>query len=506
MSENRKRKVIDLSDKIKIITELEKKRSKADVCREFGLANSTVCTIWKDRQKIIDAFQHGSSRAKKIRKPIRQDLDEALLKWFTQQRTANTPINGPLLAAKAEELARLLKDEEFSCSSSWIDRFKVRHNIVFAKMSGESKSANKDTAENWLKTVWPKLREGYREREIFNADETGLFFRLTPDKTLKFKGEKCVGGKLSKDRLTVLVCANMDGTVKRTLTVIGKSSKPRCFKGVKKLPVRYLANKKAWMTSDLFKSEMQHWDRELIKENKKVLLLLDNCPAHPKIDSLQNIKLVFLPPNSTSILQPLDQGVIRSLKCKYRTHVLSKVIECVEQKKDCVITILDAVIFLTKAWRNVTPQTIKNCFQHAGFISEVEEISDCGDNLSLNEWFNKFGPENSLIQLEDMDAFETVDENLQTTEELTDSEIVDEISNRQEINNTDDEDDEDPDPDLLPTVTDAINALKIVSRFYETRENNEVIVNKIADIENNLEYIYYLSTRHKQSKITDFFS
>jgi hypothetical protein len=66
------------------------------------------------------------------------------------------------------------------------------------------------------------MRKGYPDSNIFNADETRLFFRLTPERTQKFKGEKCVGGKLSKDRDTVLVCANVDGTKKRKLFVIGK--------------------------------------------------------------------------------------------------------------------------------------------------------------------------------------------------------------------------------------------------------------------------------------------
>jgi hypothetical protein len=107
------------------------------------------------------------------------------------------------------------------------------------------------------------VHEGFAANDIFNADETGIFFRLTPDRTLKFKGGKCVGGKLSKDRITVLVCANSDGTEKMKLLVIGKSKNPRCFKNVKSLPVRYTANKKARMTSDLFEAELRHWDREL---------------------------------------------------------------------------------------------------------------------------------------------------------------------------------------------------------------------------------------------------
>ncbi|KMZ74308.1 hypothetical protein ZOSMA_13167G00010, partial [Zostera marina] len=68
-----------------------------------------------------------------------------------------------------------------------------------------------------------------------------------PNKTLAFKGERCAGGKKSKERVTVLIGSNASGTEKLSLFVIGKSAKPRCFKNAK-LPVKYEANKKAWMT------------------------------------------------------------------------------------------------------------------------------------------------------------------------------------------------------------------------------------------------------------------
>jgi len=61
-------------------------------------------------------------------------------------------------------------------------------------------------------------------------------------------GDKCSGGKRSKERITVLVGSNMDGSEKIPLFVIGKSKKPRCFRNAK-IPVEYEANKKAWMTS-----------------------------------------------------------------------------------------------------------------------------------------------------------------------------------------------------------------------------------------------------------------
>jgi hypothetical protein len=73
--------------------------------------------------------------------------------------------------------------------------------VTFKSLHGESSSVDLPTVANWL----PSLRDvlsSYEPREIYNADETGIFWRMMPDKTLAFKGEKCSGGKKSKERLT----------------------------------------------------------------------------------------------------------------------------------------------------------------------------------------------------------------------------------------------------------------------------------------------------------------
>lgn len=73
-------------------------------------------------------------------------------------------------------------------------------------------------------------------------DESGFFYKLLPNRTLQMKGESCHGGKRSKERLTVVLCANMDGTDKLKPLVIGKFANPRCFKSVKSLTVTYKSN------------------------------------------------------------------------------------------------------------------------------------------------------------------------------------------------------------------------------------------------------------------------
>jgi hypothetical protein len=123
--------------------------------------------------------------------------------------------------------------------------------------------------------------------------------------------------KESKERLTVLVCTNAAGTHKLKLTVIGKSASPHALQGTNNFPVHYHANKHAWITSQL----MLHWFVNYyapkasahckslgMGDDCKIILTLDNCPAHPDASLLilGKVCVVYLPPNCTSIIQPMD--------------------------------------------------------------------------------------------------------------------------------------------------------------------------------------------------------
>ena len=176
------------------------------------------------------------------------EVEEAILKWFKMARDLSIPISGPLLMQKAVQFARDLgfPDGDLSFSTRWLEKFKDRHGIVFKKVCGEAKSVDSDSdiMREWSERLQTILSQ-FSPENIFNADETGLFYRLHSDKTLEFKGVDCHGGKQSKERLIVMVCANMTGSEKLKLFVVGKSRKPHCFKNVKTLPTDYTANKKA---------------------------------------------------------------------------------------------------------------------------------------------------------------------------------------------------------------------------------------------------------------------
>lgn len=78
-------------------------------------------------------------------------------------------------------------------------------------------------------------------------------------------------GKRSKERILVLVGANMDGSEKLKPLVIGKIQNPRRLKNVKGLPVHYCANSRAWMNSEIFKDSVRLLDKKFKKERRKIL-------------------------------------------------------------------------------------------------------------------------------------------------------------------------------------------------------------------------------------------
>jgi hypothetical protein len=231
---------------------------------------------------------------KRVRKTKNETLDKSLFKIFKQWRENNVPVDGKLIKEKALELAKELGYRNFKASDGWIAKFKSRYNVTFKSLSGESASVPEEIVSKWIAEELPLLLEEYDEDDIFNLDESGLFFKLIPNKTLAFKGNNCHNGKQSKERLNVLFGTNWSGTEKLDLLVIGKSKKPRCFKNVKSLPVDYAANKTAWMTSEIFVNYIRKCDEKFHAQGRKVLFLWISARVIPnKLKDSKQSKLFF---------------------------------------------------------------------------------------------------------------------------------------------------------------------------------------------------------------------
>jgi hypothetical protein len=86
---------------------------------------------------------------------------------------------------------------------------------------------------------------------------------------------------------------------------------------LKSLPVHYYHNKKAWMNSSIYEDYLKKLNRQMRLQKRNILLFVDNAPSHPEVQ-LSNVAVKFLPPNTTSYTQPMDQGIIQATKLKFR--------------------------------------------------------------------------------------------------------------------------------------------------------------------------------------------
>ena len=103
-------------------------------------------------------------------------------------------------------------------------------------MQGEKLSSDTTEVEPFKKQLQQLMeKENLTFNNLYNCDETGLMYRMLPEKTLSIISEKSADGmKKQKDRITLMACSNSTGSHKLPLMFIGKAAKPRCFKNINK--------------------------------------------------------------------------------------------------------------------------------------------------------------------------------------------------------------------------------------------------------------------------------
>ena len=240
----------------------------------------------------------------------------------------------------------------------------------------------------------------YVPKDIFNADECGLFYCLAPDTATA--QQALPGRKKAKHRITVMPCASADGTEKIELMVIGHSVRPRCIKKKtgRELGFDYHANKKAWMTATLFFEWLKRLERYIARTpGRKVVLLIDNCSAHGTIENmpeLTNMLVLFLPLNCTSKIQPMNAGIIASLKVHYRRlqmeHALYKI--DAEVKNIYKVDLLVAMRWFKKVWMEMPALVICNCWQYTLLLKPDEKGTTDSEN---DEGIERGQPERSVV-------------------------------------------------------------------------------------------------------------
>ena len=402
----KRKRMLSLETKMDIIRKYESGVRLTTIAKEYDRNPSTIGTIIKQKEDIKKATPaKGVTILSSKRTKVHDEMEKLLLLWIKEKEIAGDTLTESIICHKASAIFRDLIDSsddagegsskqqappQFKASSGWFDRFKKRSGIHSVVRHGEAASADV-TAATAFKTTFQEIveAEGYVSQQVFNCDETGLFWKKMPRRTyITQEEQKLPGHKPMKDRLTLALCANASGDCKVKPLLVYHSENPRAFKAHKilkeKLSVFWRSNARAWVTRKVFVEWVNLCFGPTVKRfleasdlPVKCLLVLDNAPAHPPdleediLPEFSFIKVLYLPPNTTPLLQPMDQQVISNFKKLYTMHLFKR---CFEITDTTTISLrefwkehFDIVICLriiNLAWQEVTRRTLNSAWRN----------------------------------------------------------------------------------------------------------------------------------------------
>ncbi|CAF0903433.1 unnamed protein product [Brachionus calyciflorus] len=498
MSSQIKRKPSSLDEKIEILNDFNtNKLTVTQLVKKYNRPQSTVSSVLKaeNQEKIKNLYENNliQPSSKRMRGSNFVKIEEALDHWFKLVMSyKNITLNGPLIQAQAIKYATMLNQPDFKARNGWLDGFKKRQNITFKTIVGEAGLVDPTTIKNWLK-ILPDLIKGYTSNNIFNADETALFYKALPDKTMYISGLPCNSDKQLKQRLSLLLGSNWDGSEKLKPIVIGSSKTPRCFKNINKanLPVYYRNNPKAWINAVIFKEWLVKLDKKFKLENRHILLFLDNFSGHhdtkdTKEIILTNIKIHYFPANCTSVVQPMDQGIIQSIKIKYGDLIVMEKLNYIEAGAEMPeIDVLNSINKINKAWTDVKQEDVEN----SDWI-EYEKSFDKLNKVTNSFDFNKF-------------AYANIDKDLEPFGQLSDEEIINAINEEEDDEQLEIEQQIEPIETVVQIskkeATDCIDKLRLF--FAQRNEDCSLFIDQLSKMDQ-----FCSKDQTIQSKIDKYFS
>ena len=270
------------------------------------------------------------------------------------------------------------------------------------------------------------------------------------------------------------------------------------------------------MKSDIMINVLSKLNNKLKSTDQQILSFLDNAPCQPpsRKGMFLNIKIEFLPKNTTSRTQPLDAGIIKTWKVHYQRNLLRYIASEIDGQKSASeiiksVHLLMAIRWMLSAWEEEQPEVITRCFKHVGMYPDEAEAIDIDDPFADEEelemeTISTSGQDLDMSSFDDdVDAYEPpIDTSSPNWRENLRSEIVEEIAEESD-------DDEASDDFDLPLKTPEVNSVKgtlsLVNKLagFSDWQGNEELCKAVARVKD----ILVDSQLHsfKQSSIKSFF-
>lgn len=132
----------------------------------------------------------------------------------------------------------------------------------------------------------------------------------------------------AKSSVFTYVCTLATAAMKCPLVFIRKAKHPRCIRKIKP-PVPYCSHKTALSDTATLRKWFYLVFISFVRNGTlmNVAFVMDNCGPHGAdlLDSTGQVSVINLPRNCTSVLDPMDMGILPSLDVQYRSMLLNTV-------------------------------------------------------------------------------------------------------------------------------------------------------------------------------------
>lgn len=429
-------------------------------------SQGTISRILAKKAIYMNTKEH-EKVGSRIRKPNNPLVRKILQEWISQSLWNGIPITSPIIQDTAQSVWHKIPPEQRegngSFSYKWVSNFLSKMDVNISLLDQQMPK----TPKIWTFEERSQLKQilvNIPPENLFTLDETFLAYNLPLD--YEQYSESAIQRRI--EVATVMLCSNLDGSEKIKPLVVGKYNSYRSFRNyfpedpldptnlsqlgtkmAKKFEISYHSNRKSWLTSNLFHNWLVRWDKRLVANNRKIVIVLDDSCSHRIINlQLKNITLIFTSSNSRFL--PFNWGVLDEFKTRYRIQqyqALIKLQRKIEEKigrkfyisfEQSQLTMSNAFKFIKRAWDSIPSDTIKANWKSSGIIPPF--MVDLNENISmafkkneiLESQLNILCKEFHCIKEWESDMLldlnmENKNTNFLSTEELIESAIVDDI-------------------------------------------------------------------------------
>ncbi|XP_060819667.1 tigger transposable element-derived protein 2-like [Bombus pascuorum] len=359
---------LTIEKKNEILQKLESDQTPINAAIKYNISLNAVSEIYEQREEIINHFKI-KGRPAQI-----QDIEGILYQWCIGCEKNNIKLTIAEIRRRAMEFNETLNgDPSFIASLNWAKSFMRRYNI-----NQEDDDKILTPSKNSVNDFRIRFKQLLEEEDIifpnvYNASYTPLLWKAVPERTWIFQNENNDCPQMYKDHVITFLCANVTGTHKLPVLIIGRNGKTvgSYNLNINASSTTYTGNDSDWVDINIFNMWFEKCFLKSIKEKEKnakriekTLLLVNNAKWHYYLEDINKkyefIRVITFPYNVAALIEPMECGIIECFRGMYRKELLETLMplpNCNTQdnvaKNHYDLILWDCCRMIHNAWSNV---------------------------------------------------------------------------------------------------------------------------------------------------------